>query len=91
MTKRGGFLDTKLGKGWSAPFTGYSWKVFRAYVHLVNAWYESDSSNRPHIETALAEIVATLQTAELLAARMTIYGIGYEQAMFELWPRIEPK
>lgn len=90
LTKRGGFLDNQLGKGWSAPFTGYSWKVLRAYIHLVNAWYEADRNNRPHVEVALREMVATLQPSELAAARMSIYGVGHEGAMLDLWPHIAP-
>jgi len=90
MTKRGGFLDAKLGKGWSAPFTGYTWKAFRAYVGLVAAWYSADSSSRIDIESAMCLVLGTMQSSEMLAARMAIYGCGFESAMWELWAKIDP-
>lgn len=90
LTKRGGFLDCQLGKGWTAPFGGYGWRAFRAYVALVDAWYAADAGNRQCIESALREVVLTLQPSELIPARLAIYGVGHEQAMNELWPVICP-
>lgn len=91
LTKRGGFLDAQLGKGWSAPFTGFTWRAFQAFVALADTWYQADEVHRPRIEQAMREVLWTLQLSEMHAAKMTIYGCGHEQAMLELWPRICPK
>ncbi len=91
MTKRGGFLDAELGKGWSAPFTGYSWKALQAWVGLCDAWYSSDYRNKPRIESAMREVVSTFQSSELSAVRLCIYGVGNEEAMVGLWPTIKPE
>lgn len=91
LTSRRGFLAAQLGPTWSAPFTGFSWKAFEAYVLLVNAWYSADKLNRLHIENALRAVLYTLQDSEMPAARMAIYGLGHETAMRDLWPVIAPE
>ncbi len=88
MCGRDGFLNAQLGKGWSAPFTGYTTRALRAWIHLCETWYSSDMENRPHVEAAMRELVQTFQASELRAVRLCIYGVGNEVAMNELWPRI---
>lgn len=90
MTKRRGFLETQLGKGWSAPFTGFGWKALGAFIGLVDAWYSADSNNRRCIEAAMRDLTEVFQESELSAVRLTIYGCGHESAMMDLWPRIAP-
>jgi hypothetical protein len=90
LTARGGFMDVQLGKGWSAPFTGYTWRVFQAFVALADAWYSSDEFSKTFIESAMQRVLRTLQASELGAARMAIYGVGNEEAMLALWPSIKP-
>ena len=84
-------MDVQLGRGWSAPFTGYTWRAFQAFVALASAWYSSDGFSRPLIEDAMRATVRTLQRSELAAARLAIYGVGNETAMLGLWPRIKPE
>ena len=90
MTKRRGFLDAQLGKGWRAPFTGFTWRALQAFIALADTWYRADQSNSPRIENAMRELAMTFQPSEMETVRMTIYGVGNEAAMLRLWPRISP-
>jgi hypothetical protein len=90
MTKRNGFLDAQLGKGWGGPFTGFSWKALRAFIELVDCWYAADMQHRPRIESAMRDLTEVFQQSELPVVRLTIYGRGNESDMLDLWPRIDP-
>lgn len=90
LTSRNGFMTQQCGKSWSAPFTGFTWKAFAAYVHLVDAWYSGDMHNRERIESALRRLAEVFQPTEYGAIRMAIYGLGCETAMHQLWARIQP-
>ena len=91
ITKRGGFLEAQLGKGWQTPFTGYGWAALGAWVGLIEAWYHSDGESRPAVEHAMRSLLPTFQRSELPAVRLVIYGVGYMSAMVDLWPRVSSR
>lgn len=84
------FCEHYLGKDCFAPFTGYDWSAWRAFVYLLEAYGRADRAGQAYVLGAVQMLLQSPQTKVLNVFVQAIPAVLDWHHIEGIWPRIAP-